>query len=76
MEAEVFLDTVVLGTSEAGPGREFKINADSIGVHVGPYVQNAIHKKCRLFEQRSLISESNSDFISVLSTKRYYRCRL
>lgn len=59
MEAEVFLDTVVHGTSEVGPGREFKINADSIGVHVGPYVQNAIHKKCRLFEQRSLISESN-----------------
>lgn len=59
MKAELFLDPVVLGTSEAEPGREFKIDADSVGVHVGPYVQNAIHKKCRLFEQRSLISESN-----------------
>lgn len=54
MKAELFLDPVVLGTSEAEPGREFKIDADSVGVRVGPYVQNAIHKKCR-----SLISESN-----------------
>ena len=43
---------------EVGPGREHEINADSIGVDAGPFVENIVHVIYWLFLRGRLVSES------------------
>lgn len=65
MKAGVFLggvDVAALPSAEVGPGRERRINADSIDVDVRPYVENTIRKKYRLLVRSRLISESRPPY--------------